>query len=118
MQLHKQMKRVSGQDWLCVKVAGELDMAVADQFRDQLIAALQETHARNLLLDFSALDFIDSSGLGVILGRLRQLAPQGGRIAISGANQQVYRLLTASGLHKVIEVDRPSSIAGQAEMGS
>lgn len=118
MRLHRQIKKISGQEWLCVKVAGELDLAVTDQFRDQLTAALQETHARNLLLDFSALDFIDSSGLGVILGRLRELAPQGGRIAISGANQQVYRLLTASGLHKVIEVDRPSSTAGQTETGN
>ena len=117
MQLHKQMKLVDGKEWLCVKVAGELDMAVAGTFRTQLTAALKENRTRNLLLDFSALDFIDSSGLGVILGRLRELKQQGGRIAISGANAQVYRLLTAAGLHKVIEIAKPSGGRSSAKTG-
>lgn len=117
MQLRIETKKIDGVDWLYAKAAGELDMAVSDEFRDRLNAALKESRTRNLLLDFSAVDFIDSSGLGVILGRFRQLAPLGGKVAIAGANPQIYRLLTAAGLHKVIDVYKPSAGLGPAKSG-
>ncbi len=107
MDFQTDTKKYQGREWLVVSVGGELDMAVADQFKDQLKAALVKSRSRYLMLDFSRVRFIDSSGLGVLLGRYRELALTGGRIIIRHANDQVYRLLVASGLNRVIEVELP-----------
>ncbi|MEG1537470.1 MAG: STAS domain-containing protein [Clostridiales bacterium] len=107
MDFQTELKKYQGREWLVVAVDGELDMAVADQFKEKLTAALRKSRSRYLMLDFSKVCFIDSSGLGVLLGRYRELALTGGRIMIRHANDQVYRLLVASGLNRVIEVELP-----------
>lgn len=110
MDLIVTIKNYQRKSWLCVKPGGELDMAVADEFRSRLTEAMQNFGCRFLWCDFSAVTFIDSSGLGVLLGRYRELAPLGGKIIITGASEQVYRLLVAGGLHKLMEIDRPLSL--------
>ncbi len=107
MDFQTESKKYQGRDWLVVAVSGELDLSAADQFKDKLKAALAKSRTRYLMLDFSRVSFIDSSGLGVLMGRYRELALTGGRIIIRHANDQVYRLLTASGLDRLIEVELP-----------
>ena len=62
----------------------------------------------------SALVFLLMLGLDVykrqILGRYRELEPMGGKIIITHPHEQVYRLLTASGLHRIIDIDKPVSV--------
>ncbi|MGI5892046.1 MAG: STAS domain-containing protein [Bacillota bacterium] len=94
-------------DGLFVRLEGEFDLLVADKLRDEINKALKKSAARHLILDFSKLTFIDSSGLGVILGRYRQLAPMGGKVTIIGSNSQVYKILELSGLTRVITVEEP-----------
>lgn len=102
MQLEFEKK----ENGLWVGVSGELDMTNADRFRDELQKAINLSTSRNLLLDFSDVKFIDSSGLGVILGRYRELQPFGGEIKILGVSPHVYRVLHLSGLTKIIEVQQ------------
>ena len=94
---------------------GELDMAAAERFRSELSDAMAAGGFRYLWLDMSAVTFIDSSGLGVILGRFRQLQPMGGNVIITRPNEQVYRLLIAAGLHRIMEIDRPLSLRFREE---
>lgn len=96
-------------DGLLVEACGEFDMFVADKLKAEICRALEKSSASHLIFDFKDLTFIDSSGLGVILGRYRELSERGGRITISGANQQVYQVLKLSGLTKVIEVAKPEA---------
>lgn len=110
MRLEIKTKKYLHRDWLWVKPKCDLDLATADEFRDTLHCALAESGCRRLWLDLSEVDFIDSSGLGVILGRYRELQPLGGGVLITKPKDQVYRLLMAAGLHRVIEIDRPLSI--------
>ncbi len=86
---------------------GELDMNTADAWRHAIDQELNETCARHLVFDFHQVTFIDSSGLGVILGRYRRLAAWGGKVYIRGANPQVYRILYLSGFHRVMEMEKP-----------
>ncbi|MBR5429119.1 MAG: STAS domain-containing protein [Firmicutes bacterium] len=102
-------------EWLWVHPEGELDMASAEQFRGELADAMAAGGYRWLWLDMSAVTFIDSSGLGVILGRYRQLQPMGGSIIITRPSEQIYRLLTAAGLHRIMEIDRPLSLRFREE---
>lgn len=66
---------------LWVKISGELDLNTADAMRLKLGSALDKSGARHMVCDFTHVTFIDSSGLGVLLGRYRQLAAVGGALA-------------------------------------
>lgn len=110
MEIIINIKKYQNKEWLYLQPAGELDMASADDLKQAIINGLAKSGCRMLWLDFKAVSFIDSSGLGVLLGRYRELAPLGGKILITHANSQVYRLLCAAGLHRIMEIDKPASI--------
>ena len=89
------------------KISGEVDMQVADAWREALDQQLAATIVRNLTFDFSEVRFIDSSGLGVVLGRYKKVASRGGRVRIIGAGPQVYRILQLSGFCRLMDVEEP-----------
>lgn len=115
MKITLKSKMFMNKKWLWAHPEGELDMASAAQFRSELEAALSAGGYRYLWLDMAAVTFIDSSGLGVILGRFRQLQPLGGSVVITRPSEQIYRLLTAAGLHRIMEIDRPLSLRFREE---
>lgn len=106
----------SEKDKLFVWVNGELDLMVAARLRTELDSALDTKQARRLVLDFSGVNFIDSSGLGVILGRYRRLTEIGGTVQIENANTQVYKILELSGLSRIMEITQ--NVVEQGETGS
>lgn len=96
---------------LVAKVKGELDLAVADKFREDIEEQLQEKKAKNLLLDLEEVSFIDSSGLGVILGRYKCLSERGGRMAIIRPQPQVRHILELSGIMRIMGIYRDEKMA-------
>jgi len=101
---------------LIVRLGGEFDHAVTEEVRDYLDVWLRRSGARHLVLNLSTLEFMDSSGLGVILGRYRRLAPEGGRIVVCGVNPTVHRMFELSGLYRIISSARDED-AALAELG-
>jgi stage II sporulation protein AA (anti-sigma F factor antagonist) len=91
-------------DKLYVQLKGELDLSIAPHLRIELDNALDTKQARHLIMDFSSVSFIDSSGLGVILGRYRRLTEVGGTVCVENTSPQVYKILEMSGLSKIIEI--------------
>jgi len=79
-------------------------MRSADYLRRELEASLDHARPEILHLDMEGVSFIDSSGLGVILGRYRRLKKQGVRMAIYRPRPQVLRLLQLSGLDKIMTI--------------
>jgi anti-sigma B factor antagonist len=77
-----------------LRVEGELDLAVADRQQD----ALDEIDATRVLIDLGACDFIDSTGIAVIVRADQRARRNGGRVAIHSPSAQVLRVLTLSGL--------------------
>lgn len=94
---------------LWATVSGEVDMQIAPLWRDALDKKLYDSFARNLTFDFSRVTFIDSSGLGVVLGRYKKVTARGGKVRILGANKQVYRILSLSGFGGLMEIEAPNS---------
>lgn len=88
---------------LVAEVTGELDLGTAGLFRSRIDADLERFKARDLILDFSNVSFIDSSGLGAMLGRYRRLAERGGRVALAGCRPHIGRLLELSGVGRIVE---------------
>jgi len=97
----------TGRNLLVVRLAGELDEHTAAQFRTAVEERLDEDGERDLALDLSAVTFIDSSGLGAILGRYKRISQAQRRMAILGASPQVRRILELSGLLKIIPLAAP-----------
>jgi stage II sporulation protein AA (anti-sigma F factor antagonist) len=87
---------------LLVRVSGELDLVVADEFRNGVDRKLDEHPVRNLIINLQGVKFIDSSGLGAILGRYKRISACGGKVAVVGAAPQVKRVLELSGILKIM----------------
>jgi len=89
---------------LIVRVEGELDMHVADEFRNTVDKALDSSGVKHIVLNLQGVSFIDSSGLGVILGRYKRISHLGGRILAAHVQPQVSRIFELSGLLKIMKL--------------
>ena len=85
------------------RLVGELDHHCAAETRRALDARLSNPGVRELELDLRGVSFMDSSGLGVILGRYRTLSRRGGSMALCGANKHVERILRMAGVYTLCE---------------
>ncbi|MNI85677.1 Anti-sigma F factor antagonist [compost metagenome] len=66
--------------------------------------AITRDDIRHVVLSLKDLIFMDSSGLGVILGRYKQITSKGGKMVVCDTNPSVYRLFELSGLFKIISI--------------
>ena len=89
---------------LIVRLKGELDMDSAAKFKDEVIPQLENNNLMCLLLNLSKVKFIDSTGLGAILGRYRVLEKKGGKVILVGLKPQVKRIFSLSGMLKIMPV--------------
>ena len=97
-------------DRVMVRLAGELDHCCAQTVRRELDALIADPSIRGLILDFTALQFMDSSGIGVVLGRYRQMRDRGGQVAVIHMNSHVARIFHMSGMDRVIvNLDEPQA---------
>ncbi|UHA72913.1 anti-sigma F factor antagonist [Paenibacillus sp. 481] len=92
------------QNVLITRLRGELDHHTAEVVRIQLDDAIQRGHVNHVVLSLRELTFMDSSGLGVILGRYKQIKGKGGKMAVCNINPAVRRLFELSGLFKIVHV--------------
>jgi anti-sigma B factor antagonist len=86
-----------------VAVSGEIHVSTAPEFSRGLVA-LQEAGATALVLDLRGVEFIDSTGLSVLLNALRRARRAGGRLAIVCANPTVLRLFEITGLTRTFDI--------------
>ena len=96
-------RAVVTRDTVTVQLEGELDHCSADRVRASLDALIANQSVRRLVLDMNRLTFMDSSGIGVIIGRYRTLARRNGSVAVRGTNPQVDRIFQMSGLYQIVE---------------
>ncbi len=89
-------------------LAGEFDLTAATRVRQELDGLIDGGH-RRLVVDLRKVSFIDSSGLGVLLGRYRRLSEQGGEMFLVGAQPAVRTVLQMSGVPQVVPVLRSES---------
>lgn len=96
------LRSIRDGDKLLVGMDGELDHFCAQSIRRELDSMLSDLTIRQLILDFSGMNFMDSSGIGVILGRYRILRERGGTVSVIHMNEQVSRIFHMAGMNKVI----------------
>lgn len=91
-------------DVLIIRLVGELDHHTADQVRNQVETKIESEGIRHILLNLEELSFMDSSGLGVILGRYKQITQLGGKMIICAISPSIYRLFELSGMFKILKI--------------
>lgn len=101
MDLHFEKKN----DTLLVRVKGELDLHTADDLRESIEQHLKDHPSlKNMIMDLGGTSFIDSSGVGVILGRYKTLTARGGKLAAASVNPAVKRIFELSGMLKLMSI--------------
>lgn len=88
---------------LTVRLTGELDHNVAASIRTELDELILDPRVRRLVFDLDKLEFMDSSGIGLIIGRYKLMARRGGTVAVSSPRQRVDRIFEMAGLYQLIE---------------
>jgi stage II sporulation protein AA (anti-sigma F factor antagonist) len=86
----------------------EVDQHLAEDIRAFLEQRILSANIRELTFDFAGTEFMDSAGIGVIIGRCRTLGYYNGRVYVAHAGERVDKLLRASGLYKIVGVKEES----------
>ena len=87
---------------LTVALRGELDHHCAEMVRQQLDTLIMDPRVKILTLDLKALTFMDSSGIGVIIGRYKRMQARGGRVQVCNVKPQIDRIMQLAGLYRII----------------
>lgn len=90
------------EDRLIISLKADLDHHLADEIREVIDDVIEERGVRNIIFDFSKISFMDSAGIGLIMGRYKKIR-EVGKIAVVGINPSIERILQISGLHKIVK---------------
>ena len=90
---------------LIASLSCDIDHHSARGLRDEIDKKVIENRPRVLVLDFGGVSFMDSSGIGVLLGRLRILQARGGTLSVKNMQPPVEKLFRLSGLQRVIGIE-------------
>lgn len=89
---------------LIFEITEELDHHVVEKMRKRTDYEIQRLMPKNVIFDFSKVKFMDSAGIGLILGRYKQVTNFGGEMKIVNVNERIRRILEMSGITKIISV--------------
>lgn len=86
---------------LIVILAGEIDHHTSVEIRETVDREYQKRRARNILFDFEKVVFMDSSGIGLLMGRYRTVSICGGYVGLYNVSPKVDQILSISGIYKL-----------------
>ncbi|MDD7402357.1 MAG: anti-sigma factor antagonist [Butyribacter sp.] len=84
-------------------ISDDLDHYAVTGIREQSDKLIEREHIRHIIFDFSGVGFMDSSGIGLIMGRYKKVMFLGGKAAVTNVGKTVDRIFQLSGLYKIIE---------------
>jgi anti-sigma B factor antagonist len=89
--------------WVVLSVRGEVDVYTAPRFRERLIELVSEGHHR-IVVDLEGVDFLDSTGLGVLVGGLKRLRSNEGELVLVCTKSRILKVFEITGLTKVFAI--------------
>lgn len=110
-------KRIERQT-LLLRLDGDLDMKTAETLRSAIDSEIERRGIRTVILNMEQVQFIDSSGLGVILGRYKKLIPLGGKLKITNVPPNIFKIMDLSGLPKIINFYADEALAQEEGRGA
>jgi anti-sigma B factor antagonist len=97
-----------------VTLTGEIDVATCELLRAGLLRVVTDENDRGLVVNLAGVNFMDSTGLGVLVGVWHRLGARRGTLALAAPSRQIRRVLTGTGLTKVLAVYDHEADAAQA----
>lgn len=88
---------------LIVEFFGELDHHAAEKTRKKIDIAMENYMTKNLVMDFTKVSFMDSSGIGMVLGRYRKMDERNSNMAITGCSKTIRNILNMAGVFSIID---------------
>ena len=88
---------------LVAELFGEMDHHSSEKVRKDIDETMVNYGAKHLIFDFSRVTFMDSSGIGIILGRYKKWKEQGGIIIVTGCSNPIRNILNMAGVFSLIE---------------
>lgn len=89
---------------LIVRLKGEIDDKSVKEMRLKIDAEYDEAMAKDLIFDLTGVTFMDSTGVGMIIGRYKRAASLGGCVKVFGAGRVVKRIIELSGLGRIVKI--------------
>ncbi len=89
---------------LIASIIGELDHHSAEHIRQKMDSEMIKSTTKNIVIDFSKVTFMDSSGIGIVMGRYKNIRNLNGKLVLVNVSDQVKRIFDMSGLQKIIPV--------------
>ncbi|MUV39725.1 Anti-sigma F factor antagonist [Lentibacillus sp. JNUCC-1] len=93
------------EDVLIVRLSGELDHHEAEELREEWKSMIYNNAVQHVILNLEDVTFMDSSGLGVVLGRYKEVSQLGGEMVVCAISSPVKRLFEMSGLFKIVRLE-------------
>lgn len=87
---------------LYIYLSGELDQYAAAMIKSKIDVEIEESTEKKVIFDLSGVSMMDSSGIGLIIGRYKLATTLGIKIAVCGGNESVKKVITLSGIEKII----------------
>ena len=91
---------------LVLKITEELDHHIVEKIRRKADYEIETHIPRKVIFDFDNVSFMDSAGIGLILGRYKNISILGGKLEIINVNEQVNKILKMTGVSKLIQINK------------
>jgi anti-sigma B factor antagonist len=101
MDLRLEVSEQAG--WSVVQVGGEIDVATAPRLREQLIKLVNDERFR-IIVDLEDVDFIDSTGLGVLIGARKRVRTHDGDVKLICTEPRIVKVFEITGLDQVFQI--------------
>ena len=86
-----------------IEFYGDIDDSVCPKYKQEISDLIENNKNKNVVFDFNEVTFIDSSGIGLILGRYNQLKSHRKKLYVINTNNQIKKLFKISGIYTIIE---------------
>ena len=98
------MKYEVQENCLTIFLPGELDHHNAEELRKRSEYLIDQNHIRYVIFDFTDTTFMDSSGIGVIMGRYKRIYMLGGEVCAVHTSERMKKILTMSGVTRIMQI--------------
>ena len=95
---------------LTVTLLGEIDHHSAVRVRTEIDEKIASCHPERAVIDLSGIEFMDSSGLGLIMGRYMKMQAIGGTLVLRNPNERTVKIFKLAGLEKIVNIEREEKL--------
>lgn len=103
MSLDIKLKKASDEKYIEIKPIGEVDIYTSPEFKEKIIKLI-ETESINIIINGEELEYIDSTGLGVLMSLYKKAQEKNIIIKIVNLNSNIYKLFDITGLNKIFDI--------------